>query len=114
MIENSLFYDTKVYRMNPRSNGSGSRGNTGGIENPTSANISHQANFGESRINPEVTPRDGTAEIGSGLQTHAVHGAKNNSTHMGQQVANSNMRTLIAQEAKEGSTNCRVDTDLSG
>lgn len=70
MIENSLFYDTKVYRMNPRSNGSGSRGNAG-IENPISAAISHQANFGESRINPEATPREGAttdAGVGSGLQ----------------------------------------------
>jgi len=69
MIENSLFYDTKVYRMNPRSNGSGSRGNAG-IENPANAAgaASHQANFGESRINP-VTPREGTTDagIGSGL-----------------------------------------------
>ena len=69
MIENSLFYDTKKLRMYPRGNGSGSRGNNG-TENQTNAAISHQANFGESRNNPEVTPREGTEDggIGSGLQ----------------------------------------------
>lgn len=65
MIENSLFYDSMVHRINPRSNGSGSRGNTGN-GNPASAAISQHGNLG-SRMNPEVTPREATECIGQGL-----------------------------------------------
>lgn len=102
MIENSLFYESMIPRVNPTSNGSGSRGNTGHNDHAPSATVSHQANLGSRINNPEVTPREGTeCAIGSGLTG-------------GMNTAQGVDALRIGQESKEGSAQCRVDTDLSG
>ena len=101
IIENSLFYDSVMPQIDPRSHGSGSRGGAG--KDPANTAAGPHAILG-SRLNPEVTLREAT----ECSQRRGAHGGRK-----GGLEGTAAKRAAIAQGVKEDSAECRVDTDLS-